>query len=243
MRSSQFSTQVSYCGRTGDGVPGCVHSAPRHCSRTGVGVPRCGCAPPHCGPGGRLRLWCAAALQSDGGRRGRLRLYSAAVGCSRTRDGGPGCGCGAPRRGRTGDGVAGRGCGAPRRGRRGRSGDRVCPLRVRSCRVSGLPVSGLPRGPGHPRPARRGLRTAEESETSQTFDAPKGKPLIRAGDNPPACGVPPLLPPKPIYYRTRNRTIEARRPGVPGPLAGPGCPGLLGGPGCPGRPARRPLGR
>jgi hypothetical protein len=63
MRSSRFSTQVSYCGRMGDGVPGCVRGAPRHCGRRGWRA--------------RVRTWCSAALQSDGGRHARLRLCSA----------------------------------------------------------------------------------------------------------------------------------------------------------------------
>ena len=227
MRSSRFSTQVPYCGRTGDGVPGCGCGAPRHCGRTGVGVP--------------------------GWVRGAPRH------CSGTGVGVPGCGCGAPRHcSRTGDGMPGCGCGEPRRGRRGRSGARVCSLRVRGCRVSAAAAGRVAAWPGSRGPAaacpaaawtwpslssspwpprsRRNLKRARPSMH------PKASLLSALGITRRPCGVPPLPPANPFTIelgiersrlagpgcpgRSQARGARAaRRPGVPGPLAGPGCPG------------------
>ena len=191
----------------------------------------------------RVQLWCAAALQSDGGRRARVRLWCAAAlqseGCRRARVrlwcsaalqwygvSMPGCVRGAPRHcSRRGVGVPGCVCGAPRRGRRGRSGDRVCPLRVRGCRVAGLPRGqaaawtwpSLPSSPWPPR-SRRNLKRARPSMH------PKASLLSALGITRRPCGVPPLLPANPF---TIELEIERSR---------------LAGPGCPGRPASRPWG-
>ena len=90
--------------------------------------------------------------------------------------------------------------------------------RGRAAACAGLPLRVRPpRGPGHPCPARRGLRHSRRNlKRARPSMHPKASLLSALGITRRPCGVPPLLPANPF---TIELEIERSR------LAGPGCPG------------------